>query len=99
MSDMAEFTGATETIPLGKKANKEAAEKMRSGMIDMIQDVAEDEEDEEARQWEEAQIKRGEQRRGAAVQVRRVVRALLGARLTFASYAGSVKTAIQADTE
>lgn len=68
---MAEFTGAQETVPLGKKANKEAAEKMRSGMIDMIQDVEEDEEDEESKQWEEAQIKRGEQRRSGALKVSR----------------------------
>lgn len=61
---MADFTGANESVPLGKKANKEAAERMKSGMIDMIQEVAdEDPEDEEQREWEDAQIRRGESRR------------------------------------
>lgn len=39
---------------------------MREGIIDMIQDAEEDEQDAEAREWEEAQIKRGEQRRSDA---------------------------------
>ncbi|KAL8278337.1 hypothetical protein RQP46_009229 [Phenoliferia psychrophenolica] len=64
--DLAEFTGAQETVPLGKKANKEAAERMRSGMVDMIQDAQEDADDDEAQEWELAQIKRGEQRRTGA---------------------------------
>lgn len=61
---MADFTGAKESIPLGKKANKIAADKMRSGMVEMIQDAEEeDEDDEESREWELAQIRRGEERR------------------------------------
>lgn len=64
---MADYTGAKESIPLGKKANRAAAEKMRSGMVEMIQDAEEDEEDEEMRDWENAQIKRGEQGREAPV--------------------------------
>lgn len=67
---MAEFTGARETVPLGKKANKEAAERMRSGMVDMIHDAEDDEDDDEAREWELAQIKRGEQQRTGASKVR-----------------------------
>lgn len=65
--DLAGYTGSAEILPLGKKANKEAAERMRSGMIDMIQDVADEEnedgEDAEQREWEEAQIRRGEGRK------------------------------------
>ncbi|KAM0752770.1 hypothetical protein T439DRAFT_342265 [Meredithblackwellia eburnea MCA 4105] len=64
--DMAEFTESQTTIPLGRKANKEAAQRLRSGMVDMIQDAQEEDEgDEEAREWELAQIRRGEQRRDA----------------------------------
>lgn len=68
-ADMAEFTGAKESIPLGKKANKEAAQKLRTGMIDMIHDAEEEEDDEEAREWELAQIRRGEQGRETMMQV------------------------------
>lgn len=60
--DMADFTGAQEKVPLGKKANKEAAQRLKAGMIDMIDDVEDEPEDEEQREWELAQIKRGEQR-------------------------------------
>lgn len=68
LTDLAGYTGSSEILPLGKKANKEAAERMRSGMIEMIQDVADEEneegpEDAEQREWEEAQIRRGEGRR------------------------------------
>lgn len=66
---MAEFTGAQESIPLGKKANREAAKKLRTGMIDMIHDAEEEEDDEEAREWELAQIRRGEQGRDTMMQV------------------------------
>lgn len=64
--DLADYTGASERVPLGKKANREAADRMRSGMIEMIQDVADEGEegdDAESREWEEAQIRRGEGRR------------------------------------
>ncbi|GAA5862749.1 hypothetical protein JCM1840_002660 [Sporobolomyces johnsonii] len=59
--DMAAFTGALEKIPLGKKANKEAAARMRTEMGEMIDDVEMDveEEDEEMRRWEVEQIRRG----------------------------------------
>lgn len=41
---------------------------MREGISDMIHDAQEEEEeDPEAREWEEAQIKRGEQKRAGAV--------------------------------
>ncbi|KAK4050995.1 hypothetical protein OIV83_003124 [Microbotryomycetes sp. JL201] len=60
--DMAEFTGAQDKVPLGKKANKEAAQRLKSGMIDMIDEAEDDDADEETREWEQAQIKRGEQR-------------------------------------
>ena len=58
---------------MGKKANKEAAERMRSGMVDMILDAEEDEDDDEAREWELAQIKRGEQRRTDQSRVRSIL--------------------------
>lgn len=61
---MAAFTESRDTLPLGQKANKLAAQKMRSGIIDLIEDAEEDQvDDEEGREWEEAQIRRGEQRR------------------------------------
>ncbi|GAA5876738.1 hypothetical protein JCM8547_002033 [Rhodosporidiobolus lusitaniae] len=58
--DLAAFTDATTTLPLGKKANKAAALKLRQEMGEMIDDVAMDveEEDEEMREWEKAQIRR-----------------------------------------
>ncbi len=63
-ADVAAFTESRDTLPLGQKANKLAAQKMRSGMIDLIDDAEEDQaEDDEGREWEEAQIRRGEQRR------------------------------------
>ncbi|KAK4050355.1 hypothetical protein OIO90_005148 [Microbotryomycetes sp. JL221] len=61
--DVAQYTGVNDIVPLGKKANKDAAKRMKEGMIDLI-DEAEDEyrsDDEETREWEQAQIKRGEQ--------------------------------------
>lgn len=67
--DMADFTGVNESVPLGKKANKEAAKRLRSGMIDMIQDAEEEEEDEEAMEWEQAQIRRSEPRRTVETMV------------------------------
>ncbi|CEQ40115.1 SPOSA6832_01682 [Sporobolomyces salmonicolor] len=65
--DMAAFTGALEKIPLGKKANKEAAVRMRTEMGEMIDDVEMDvaEEDEEMRRWEVEQIRRGGEGRRA----------------------------------
>lgn len=70
VADMADFTGVNESVPLGKKANKEAAKRLRTGMIDMIQDAEEEEEDEEAMEWEQAQIRRSEPRRTVETLVR-----------------------------
>ncbi|KAI5481193.1 GC-rich sequence DNA-binding factor [Pseudohyphozyma bogoriensis] len=58
--EMAEFTGAQEKVALGKKANKEAAARLRKGMEEMIDDA---EEDAEQDGWEEEQIRRGEGRK------------------------------------
>ncbi|KDQ09945.1 hypothetical protein BOTBODRAFT_36752 [Botryobasidium botryosum FD-172 SS1] len=55
--DMAEYTGAKERIALGKKSRKEAERKRRAGIIELIDDVEED--DEETKEWEMAQIRRG----------------------------------------
>lgn len=99
-ADMAEFTGAQETIPLGKKANKEAAERMRSGMVDMIHDAEEDEDDEEAREWEMAQIKRGEQRRDTGSNVRTLLWPLGEGRKADSCEAGGVEQAgVQASSK
>lgn len=64
MIELAAYTGSLEKVPLGTKANREAAKKMRSGMEELILDAEEEDAgDEEAREWEEAQIRRGEQGR------------------------------------
>lgn len=59
--DLAQFTGADETVPLGRKANRDAAIKLRGEMGEMIEEAEGDvsEEDEEMKRWEEAQIRRG----------------------------------------
>ncbi|KAF8510864.1 nineteen complex-related protein 2-domain-containing protein [Gautieria morchelliformis] len=54
--DMAEYTGAQERIALGKKARKDEERKRRMGMVEMIEDA--EEEDEETIEWEKAQIRR-----------------------------------------
>ncbi|GJJ15762.1 hypothetical protein Clacol_010040 [Clathrus columnatus] len=54
--ELAEFTGAQERIALGKKARKKEDSQRRLGMIEMIEDA--EEEDEETREWELAQIRR-----------------------------------------
>ncbi|KAG8934755.1 hypothetical protein FRC02_009336 [Tulasnella sp. 418] len=54
--DMAEYTGAKERIPLGKKAKKEEARRRREGMIEMIENAEDD--DEESKEWELAQLRR-----------------------------------------
>ena len=59
---MAEYTGAQETIPLGKKATKERDRQRKEGMLEMINDFGEDStEDEDMVEWELAQVRRGEQ--------------------------------------
>ncbi|KAG9034492.1 hypothetical protein FRB95_013168 [Tulasnella sp. JGI-2019a] len=55
--DNAEFTGAKERIALGKKAKKAEAGRRRAGMVEMIED-AEQDGDEEHREWENAQLRR-----------------------------------------
>ena len=68
--DHAQYTGADERVPLGKKG-RQALEKRRKdelrGLIDDVMGEEEDvlgadEDDEEAREWEMAQIRRGAQR-------------------------------------
>ncbi|GAA5985030.1 hypothetical protein JCM11641_000823 [Rhodosporidiobolus odoratus] len=65
--DLAAFTDSLRPLPLGKKANAEAAKKLREEMGEMIEDVGMEveEEDEEMKEWEKAQIRRagGERRR------------------------------------
>ncbi|GAA5977143.1 hypothetical protein JCM10908_004871 [Rhodotorula pacifica] len=58
--DMAAFTDSLSRLPLGKRANAVAARRMREEMGEMIDDVEMDvrDEDEEMKQWEEAQIRR-----------------------------------------
>ena len=59
--DMAEYTGAQERIPLGKKATELRKQAVRAGMVDLINDAAdEDEDDDEVREWEAAQARRGD---------------------------------------
>jgi hypothetical protein len=59
-ADLAAFTDSTITLPLGKKANKAAALKLRQEIGEMIDDVGMEveEEDDEQREWEAAQIRR-----------------------------------------
>lgn len=59
-------------LPLGKKANALAATTLKNSMAELINDAQEEneqdsmmangDEDDEGREWEEAQIKRGEGR-------------------------------------
>lgn len=59
--DMAEYTGARERIPLGKSATEQRKKAVRAGMVDLINDAAEeDEDDDEVREWEAAQARRGD---------------------------------------
>lgn len=57
---MAAFTDSLSRLPLGKRANAEAARRLREEMGEMIDDVEMDvrDEDEEMKEWEEAQIRR-----------------------------------------
>lgn len=59
-ADLAAYTGADIRLPLGKRANTAAAAQMRAEMGEMIEDVEMDvrDDDEEMREWEEAQIRR-----------------------------------------
>jgi GC-rich sequence DNA-binding factor len=65
--DLADFTGSLESVPLGRKANRQAAIKLRGEMGEMIEEVEGDlsgaeggeDEDEEMKRWEQSQIKRG----------------------------------------
>lgn len=78
-TDMAEFTGANERVPLGKKANAEAARRLKAGMMELIDDAEmggggggrgpgagdDDDDDEETRRWEAEMMRRGEQHYGS----------------------------------
>ncbi|KAL1950433.1 hypothetical protein VTO73DRAFT_5557 [Trametes versicolor] len=55
--EFAEFTSAQERIALGKKSRKKEAAKRRADMNEMIVDA--EEEDEETREWEQEQLRRG----------------------------------------
>ncbi|KAI0330494.1 GCFC-domain-containing protein [Cubamyces sp. BRFM 1775] len=55
--EFAEYTSAQERIALGKKSRKVEAQKRREEMNEMIVDA--EEEDEETREWEQAQLRRG----------------------------------------
>ncbi|KAL1745260.1 nineteen complex-related protein 2-domain-containing protein [Schizophyllum fasciatum] len=57
--EFAEFTSAKERIALGKKSRKAEAAKRREDIQELIADA--DEEDEEAMEWEQEQIRRGGQ--------------------------------------
>ncbi|KAJ8463892.1 hypothetical protein ONZ51_g9949 [Trametes cubensis] len=54
--EFAEYTTAQERIALGKKSRKVEAQKRRAEMNEMIVDA--EEEDEETREWEQAQLRR-----------------------------------------
>lgn len=79
--DFSAFTGAKERIALGKKGRKDMERKRKDEMRALIEGGQDDddvmllgggkkaninEDDEEEREWELAQIRRGEQRRGTA---------------------------------
>ena len=69
-------------LPLGKKANALAAKNLKSSMAELLNDAQEEneqdslmangDEDDEGREWEEAQIKRGEGRTYVQVRARKV---------------------------
>ncbi|KAI1794968.1 GCFC-domain-containing protein [Ganoderma leucocontextum] len=55
--EFAEYTSAQERIALGKKSRKKEAQKRRAEMTEMIVDA--EEEDEETKEWEQEQLRRG----------------------------------------
>ncbi|KAI8994209.1 nineteen complex-related protein 2-domain-containing protein [Trametes punicea] len=55
--EYAEYTSAKERVALGKKSRKLEARRRREEMNEMIVDA--EEEDEETREWEQAQLRRG----------------------------------------
>ncbi|KAI0647843.1 GCFC-domain-containing protein [Trametes meyenii] len=55
--EFAGYTSAQERIALGKKSRKKEAQKRRDEMNDMILDA--EEEDDETREWEQEQLRRG----------------------------------------
>ncbi|KAI0373663.1 GCFC-domain-containing protein [Pilatotrama ljubarskyi] len=55
--EFAEYTSAQERIALGKQSRKREAQKRREEMQEMIVDA--EEEDEETREWEQEQLRRG----------------------------------------
>jgi GC-rich sequence DNA-binding factor len=76
-ADLADFTGASDRLHLGKSANKAAARRLKGEIGEMIADrwvglvgqrvllilsrEDEDEDDEEANEWELAQVRRAAQ--------------------------------------
>ena len=59
--DMAEYTGAQEKVPLGRKATVAAKNRTRADLRELIDEAeaeAVDEDDEEAMEWEAAQVRR-----------------------------------------
>ena len=58
--EFADYTSAQDRIALGKKSRKVEAAKRREAMKEMIEDVyVGDEEDEETKEWESEQLRRG----------------------------------------
>ncbi|PIL22749.1 hypothetical protein GSI_15442 [Ganoderma sinense ZZ0214-1] len=55
--EFAEYTSAQERVALGKKSRKQEAQKRRAEMNEMIVDA--EEEDEETKEWEQEQLRRG----------------------------------------
>ncbi|TBU23747.1 GCFC-domain-containing protein [Dichomitus squalens] len=55
--EFAEYTSAKERIALGKKSRKKEAQKRREEMNEMIVDA--EDEDEETKEWEQEQLRRG----------------------------------------
>ncbi|KAF8319659.1 hypothetical protein DL93DRAFT_2164354 [Clavulina sp. PMI_390] len=57
--DMAQYTEAQDRIALGKKARKNAAKQRKATIAELIDEAEDDEEDEEMKDWENAQLRRG----------------------------------------
>ncbi|GAA97057.1 uncharacterized protein L969DRAFT_96943 [Mixia osmundae IAM 14324] len=102
--DMADFTGARETMPLVKNPLAKMASDRRDDIIRMIDDADDDaampmdEEDEEVREWEDAQIKRGDQSRrtqNGATQIKRVHRSSKIPQLTSLPSIGFVRARLR----
>ncbi|KAI0754740.1 GCFC-domain-containing protein [Daedaleopsis nitida] len=62
--EFAEYTSAQDRVALGKKSRKREAQKKRAEMNEMIIDA--EEEDEETKEWEQEQLRRGGLRQQSA---------------------------------